>query len=286
MHPKHVKIKINISACLINLFYTSICTRLVSLEGLFDISPQRNQSQACPFLLGKWQLFFDTYLLSHFIRISHRSGPDNCIMLYPSPFTIICMILAYFLVFHLWIRWLSAVIDCISSHQFTQLSLGFMRSLVLLHWHEWLSVGSMSWAKWTASDAVIVNSKNASESCQQIPTLQYDAIDLFVLWNAPGQLFGGPMCWENLHMCTVLLASRLERRDEGWEVKLRTAGLIGWISTTLREECLAMEMTILSSLTSRILDSRGRFWGWATSSHCLPETSENWACSHDKARWI
>ena len=66
-------------------------------------------------------------------------------------------------------------------HRITQLSLGFMRSLVLLHWHEWLSMGSMSWAKWTASDAVIVNSKNASESCQQIPTLQYDTIDLFLL---------------------------------------------------------------------------------------------------------
>lgn len=147
------------------------------------------------------------------------------------------MIRAYFPVFNLWIRWLSAVIDCISeSHRInSQLSVGFMRSLVLLHWHEWLPMGSMI-AKWTASDAVIVNSKDASESCQQKACLQYDAIDLFLLWNASGQLFGGPMCWENLHMCTVLLASRLEQRDEGWEVKLGAAGLIGWISTTLREE--------------------------------------------------
>lgn len=193
-------------------------------------------------------VWYLSLILSHFIILSESHTSPESYFPHRCPgkkFTIIWSLLTFRC--SIYGSMDQMIISCYWLHlrillcQFTQFSVGFMRSLVLLHWHQWLPMGSMM-AKWTASDAVIVNSKNASESCQQNACLQYDAIDLFLLWNASGELFGGPMCWENLHMCTVLLASRLEQRDEGWEVKLGTAGLIGWISTTLREECPNMKI--------------------------------------------
>ena len=171
----------------------------------------------------------------------------------------------------LWIRWLSAVIDCISeSHRInSQLSVGFMRSLVLLHWHKWLPMGSMI-AKWTASDAVIVNSKDASESCQQNACPQYDAIQYWCNRSFPSvKCVWSTVWWSHVlrklaHVysppCKSAGAKRWGMRGQAWNSWFDWLNLYD-STRRMPKDIQTWKSSILRSLTLRILDSRGRFWG-------------------------
>lgn len=268
MHPKHAKIKINISACVINLFYApQFETGWLHLKASW-IWARNGTNHRHLFLVRKW------HILSHFIILSESHTSPESYFPHRCPgkkFTIIWSLLTFQCSIYGSMDQMITVIDCISeSHRVnSQLSVGFMRSLVLLHWHKWLPMGSMI-AKWTASDAVIVNSKDASESCQQNACPQYDAIQYWCNRSFPSvKCVWSTVWWSHVlrklaHVysppCKSAGAKRWGMRGQAWNSWFDWLNLYD-STRRMPKDIQTWKSSILRSLTLRILDSRGRFWG-------------------------